>query len=135
MVVRIAKIVSASVTLLIVLAYAQPAVCEGWSLPNPFSSKTTTTTKKSVPKVTKKEPSVLQKTTDGTKKFFSQTGEALGLKKAEKKRPQYAYPKTSTLQPKKEESKSWFGKMFAPEEPKKPTNVNEWMGSTKRVDL
>lgn len=136
MVVRIARILSACVTL-VLLANVRPAVCEGWSLPNPFASKTTTKTAKSVTNVSttpKKEPSVLEKAGTGTKNFFSKTGETLGLKKPEPKKPIAAYPKARVVQPpRKTESKSWVGSLFQPDEPPKPKNVTDWM-QNKRLD-
>jgi hypothetical protein len=136
MVVRIARILSAGV-MLVLLADVQTAVCEGWSLPNPFASKTDTKTKKSVTKVsktTKAEPSVLEKASTGTKNFFSKTGETLGLKKPEPKRPTAAYPKPPVLRsPYKPESKSWVGSLFKPEEPKKDKTVSDWM-QKERLD-
>jgi len=136
MVVRIARILSACV-MLVLLADVRPAVCEGWSLPNPFASKTDTTTKKSVTKVTKtakKEPSALEKASTGTKNFFSKTGETLGLKKPEPKKPISASPKPRVVQsPNKPESKSWVGSLFKPEEPAKPKTVSDWMDN-KRLD-
>ena len=111
MVVKIAKILSIGV-MLVVLADARPAACEGWSLLHPFSSETKTDAKpkKPVLKTAQTEPSLLEKIGTGTKNFFNKTGETLGLKKPESKKPQYATPTPRTIQPrKKEESKSWFG--------------------------
>jgi hypothetical protein len=110
-------------------------VCEGWSLPNPFSSEPTTKPKKPVLKAAKKEPSALDKIGTGTKNFFNKTGETLGLKKPTPKKPQYATAKPPVIQSqKKEESNSWLGSWFKPEEPQKPKTVGEWMANGKRLD-
>jgi hypothetical protein len=131
MVVRIARILSAGV-MLVVLAGVRPAMCEGWSLSNPFASKTETT-RKSVTKPAKKEPSMLEKFGTGTKNFFNKTGEAIGLKKPEAKKPQYASPTPPKIQAlKKPETKSWVSRMFQPEEPPKPTNVKDWMAQPRQ---
>ena len=133
MVVRIARILSAC-AVLVLLADLRPAVSEGWSLPNPFSSETKTTVKKPVTKTTKQEPSVLEKVGSGTKKFFSQAGETLGLTKPEAKKPKYATATPPKIQSsKKAESKSWLSNPFQSEEPKKPKTVSEWMNN-KRLD-
>ena len=133
MVVRITRILSASL-MLAVLADVRPARCEGWSLSNPFSSETKTeTTRKPITKIAKKEPSMLEKFGTGTKNFFSKTGEAIGLKKPEPKKPQYASPTPPKIQtPRKPETKSWVSRMFQPEEPQKPKNVTEWMGQPRQ---
>jgi hypothetical protein len=136
MVVRIARVLSAGV-MLVLLANVRPAVCEGWSLLHPFSSDTKSDVKpkKAVPKAVKKEPSALEKVGTGTKNAFIHTAEALGLKKPEAKKPQYAYATPPKVQPtKKKESKSWAGSLFQPEEQPKPKNVPEWMMQNKRPD-
>jgi hypothetical protein len=134
MIARIAKIFS-MVVMLVLLTEARLGVCEGWSLPNPFSSEPKTSSKKAAAKAAKKEPSTLDKIGTGTKGFFDKTGETLGLKKPAKKKPQYAAAKSGALQnTKKTESKSWLGSVFQPEEPPKPKTVGEWMASGKRLD-
>ena len=131
MVVRIARILSASV-ILVALADVRPARCDGWSLSNPFAPETKTE-KKPITKVTKKEPSTWEKLGTGTKNFFSKTGEAMGLKKPDPKKPQYATPTPPKIQAtKKTETKSWVSRMFQPEEPQKPKNVTEWMGQPRQ---
>ena len=127
MIVRIAGVLSVSV-MLVLLADVRPAMCKGWSLPNPFASET-----KTEPKV--KKPSVLDKVGAGTKKFFSQAAETLRLKKPEPKKsiPQYAYPVRPGIHPRKQESKPWFGWLSPSEEPKGPATVAEWMDN-KRLD-
>lgn len=135
MVVRIARILSAGV-ILILLADAQPAVCEGWSLPNPFASKTDTKKKPvtKVSKTTNAEPSMLEKASTGTKNFFSKTGETLGLKKPEPKKPTAAYAKPPVLKtPYKPEKSSGLSSLFKPEEPKRDKTVTDWM-QKERLD-
>jgi hypothetical protein len=127
--------------MLVLLVNGMPAVCNGWSLLHPFSSDTKTVAPKKPSlnpfnPVLKKEPSAMEKFGTGTKNFFNKTGETLGLKKAEPKRPQYAtaVPKSQTIpSSKKTETKSWFSNMFQSEEPKKPPTVSEWIGN-KRLD-
>jgi hypothetical protein len=135
MVVRIARILSASLVLAL-LADVRPAKCDGWSLANPFSSSTKTTEvkRKPAPKATTKDPSVLQKLGTGTKNFFNKTGEAIGLKKPEAKKSHYATatPKPRNIQPVKKESKSWLPSFMQPEEPKKPKNVSEWLAQPRQ---
>jgi hypothetical protein len=135
MVVRISRILPA-VVMLVLLADARLALCEGWSLPNPFSSESTPDAKKKTAFKTTKEPSAWEKASTGTKNFFSKTGETLGLKKREAKKTLYANPAPRVVQPpaKKQESKSWLDSLFKPEEPKKPKNVGEWMENNKRMD-
>ena len=121
--------------MLVLFANVQPVLCEGWSLPNPFSSEPTPKPKKTGLKTVKQEPSALDKIGTGTKNLFNKTGETLGLKKPQPKKPQYATAKPPTIQPvKKDDSKSWLGSLFKPEEPKKPKTVGEWMTSGKRLD-
>jgi hypothetical protein len=121
--------------ILLVLAGAHPAACDGWSLPNPFSTETKTSTKKKpVTKLARKEPSLLDKVGVGTKDFFNRTGETLGLKKPEPKKYGYATAVPPKIQPaKKMQKKSWLSGMFQAEEPKKPKTVSEWMDN-KRLD-
>ena len=132
MIVRIAKILVIAVVVTL-LAAVRPAWCEGWSLLHPFGSNSDpdTTTKKFTRK-TQPEPTLWQKTSSGTKNLFNKTGETLGLKKPESKKPTMAYAKPPVIYAKKKEEQSWFGKMFQPEE-KKPKTVNEWMSSTKQI--
>lgn len=125
MILRIAGILSVSL-MLVLLANVRPAVCEGWALPNPFASETKTKAKK---------PSALDKVATGTKTFFSQTAETLGLKKSKPKKrtPLYAHPVRPSIQPRQKESKSWFGWLSQSEEPKRDQTVTEWM-SKDRLD-
>ena len=115
------------VALLAAYGSMRPAVCEAWSLLHPFSSDADTA-KQPVPQLVKKEPSALEKVGTGTKNFFNKTGETLGLKKPEPKKPQYANPIPPRIQPKaKDEQKSWLGQMFGPEEREKLKSVSDWM--------
>ena len=125
MIVRIAGVLSVSV-MLVLLADVRPAMCKGWSLPNPFASETKTETKV-------KKPSVLDKVSAGTKKFFSQAAETLRLKKPEPKKstPQYACPVRPSIHPRKKESKSWFDWLSRSEEPRGPKTVTEWMDNDR----
>jgi hypothetical protein len=134
MVVRITRILAAAAVMAL-FTNMQPAVCHGWSLLHPFSSDATTNTKTKkmvVKPVKKQQPSTLDKLAAGTKNFFNKTGETLGLKKPETKKPTVAYPKASIQSQKKDESKSWLGSMFKPAEPKKPTSVSEWIGQPRQ---
>jgi hypothetical protein len=131
---RIARILSASV-ILVLLVEVQPASCEGWSLPNPFSSKSTTETKRRpLIRPAKKQPTVLDKIGTGTKNFFNKTGETLGLKKPEK-RVQYtvATPKPRNITPSKTETKSWLPSFLKPEPPKKEKmDVKDWIAQPRQ---
>ncbi len=131
MFVRIAKILSATLVFAL-LATARPA--DGWSL-NPFASSETKATTVRKP-VAKKEPSTLDKIGTGTKDFFNKTGEALGLKKPEPRKPTYAIAKPPKLQPrKKSKSNSWLPSFLQPQEPPKQKSVADWMTANKRPDL
>lgn len=139
MVVGITRMLAASVVV-VVLAGVGPAYSEGWSLPNPFASETKSGSKtkknisKTVSKTTKREPSIFEKIGTSTKTFFNKTGEAIGLKKPETKKPLYANPTPRTVPSKKAEPKSWFPAPFASEEPNKPKTVEQWMSENKRLD-
>jgi hypothetical protein len=119
--------------LLVVSIGLSPVVCRAWSVLHPF-------TPDPPPKQTFGHPqpkpqSTWDKATSGAKNLMNKTGEAVGLKKPDKKpMPQYAYVKPPLMQQKKPESTSWFGSMFKSSEPEKPKTVGEWMGSTKRID-
>ena len=121
---------------LVLLADVRPALCDGWSLPNPFASdkdKTKAKAKKPVAKPVKKPPSALDKIGAGTKNFFTSVGDTLTGKKSEPKKDpskQYAYPKSpgSKAQPKNDASKSWLPSWLRPEEPKPPKNIDDFMG-------
>jgi hypothetical protein len=130
---RIARVLLVC-AVLVLWVVVQPAVCEGWSLLQPFSSDASAETKakKPVAKTVKKEPSALDKVGTGTKSFFNKTGETLGLKKPEAKKPTYASPRRPDIQRPKKPSKSWLD-MFKAEEPKRPESVPEWMNN-KRLD-
>ena len=134
MIARIARILSVGL-MVVLLAHVHPALCGGWSLPNPFSSQSKNVAKKKTPitKVAKKKTSVLDKIGLETKNFFDRAGETLGLKKPAPKKYGYARalgPRVQTH--KKAESKSWLSPMFEPEEPKRPRNVTDWMGQPRQ---
>ena len=141
MVARIARIAMTGL-MLVLLADVRPALCDGWSLPNPFASdkdKTEAKAKKPVAKPVKKPPSTLDKIGAGTKNFFTGVGNTLTGKKAEPKKDpakQNAYPQspTSKAQKKKDDSKSWFGSWFKPEEPKPAKTIDGFM-SLPRSDI
>ncbi len=79
----------------------------------------------------KPQPSMLNKMTAGTKKFFGSVGDALTFKKSP---PKNTNPTNPWFKPPKEEPKpSWFSSIFHKEEPKKPSNPSEWI-EQKRLD-
>jgi len=140
MVARIAQIAMVGL-MLVLLAAVRPAPCNGWSLLNPFASdkdKTEAKAKKPVAKPVKKPPSTLDKIGAGTKNFFTSVGNTLTGKKSQpKKAPSkpYAYPQSpGSKTQKKDDSKSWFGSWFKPEEPKPPKTIDDWM-SQPRSDI
>ena len=120
--------------MVVLLANVRPATCDGWSLPNPFSSttKSETKTKTHITTVKTQEPSMLEKIGTGTKNFFDRTGEKLGLKKPASKKYDYATAQKPHVHASKPSSKSWLSKMFAPRNPKKPKTVTDWMGQPRR---
>ena len=90
MVAKIVRILSVCLVL-VLLADVQPALCDGWSLPNPFSSdKDKADAKKPAPKpapkAVKKQPSTLDKVGADTKQFFTKVGDTLTFKKSEPKK-------------------------------------------------
>ena len=121
-------------TLLIVavfigLAQAGPSVCSGWSLFDPFASKDKPQTTM-VSQTTHKPPSAWDKFTTGTKNFFNKTGETLGLKKKEPKKP----PAVVAAKPRKiqKPEKPGMFSWLAPK-PDKPDGVKDWMSKTKQI--
>jgi len=129
---QITRILSVGLVLVLMSGGLRPAVCHGWSLPNPFASDS------KAKKTEAKEPSLFEKAGTSTKNFFVKTGETLGLKKTEVKKPAtgYAYPKPPVLHKrKKPEEPSWLSSLnpFKTEEPAKPKNVVDWM-ENKRLD-
>ena len=118
------------VVMLIGFAHAQPSICLGWSL-NPFASHDEPRTTM-VSRSTQKPPSMWQKFTTGTKNLFNKTGETLGLKKKEpKKPPAIVAAKPPTLQPRAKPA-SGIMSWFTPKE-EKPKDVKGWLDSTKQV--
>ena len=130
MVARLAKTFSAGL-MVAVLAGAWPAESAGWPLPNPLSFTTKKEAKSKKP--VKKEPSALDKISTGTKKFFGQVGETLGLKKPKPRKPTVAYPRLPDIQPQKKESKSWLPPWLRPQEPQRPRTVSDWI-EKERLD-
>jgi hypothetical protein len=130
MVVKFARILSATLVLAL-MAEVRPAA--GWSL-NPFATETKTTTVHKP--AAKSEPSTLDKIGSGTKSLVNKTGETLGLKKPEPKRPTVAYARPQTIKPKKKpQSSSWLPSFMQSEEPKKDKNVSDWMSNNKRPEV
>jgi len=112
--------------MMVLVTHARPAMCEGWSLPNPFAFSS----KKESKKTSKTKPSALDKIGAGTKNFFTKVGDTLTFKKSAPKKvaPQYAYPRNRALKPpKKEESNSWLGPLFQPEAPPPLKTTRDWM--------
>lgn len=115
------------------LSYAQPTICNAWSL-NPFASneeKKESTTYVSTATSNSASTSAANQTSG---KSFWQT---IGLSKSTKK-PVYqsATPKRPTT-PQKKKSKSWFGWGKTEEEKKAddPHNVPDWLGKTAQPNL
>ncbi len=80
----------------------------------------------------KPQPSVLSKVATGTKKFFSNVGDALSMKKSPSQKT--VTPTNPYFKPAKEESKpSWFSSMFHKEETKKQTSPSDWINQ-QRLD-
>jgi hypothetical protein len=137
MIIRIARIFMV-VLALNLLVGLRPAMGDGLSMPKLFPDSNTET-KKNPPKPnplkqTKPQPSTLNKMTTGTKKFFSNVGDTLTLKKSTPPK-QAALPANPWIKPKKEEPKpSWLTSIFyKQEEPKKIPNASEWL-EQKRLD-
>jgi hypothetical protein len=129
MIQRIAKTLPIS-SMLIGLLCAGPSVCLGWSL-NPFASNDKPQTTM-VSRTTQKPPSAWDKVTTGTKNFFNKTGETLGLKKKQPRRPpDVVAARPPQVVPKAKPDRGLFG-LFPPKEEKRPT-VPDWIGTTKPV--
>ncbi len=91
------------------------------------------TRKKSPLVQNKPQPSVLNKMTTGTKKFFTGVGNALTFKKPAPKKTTIT-PTNAWIKPPKEEPKpSLISSLFHKEEPKKPSSPSEWLDQ-KRLD-
>jgi hypothetical protein len=131
MIIRIARI------FMLALAFnfffgIRAVIGDGSSPPN-LSPDGQTNAKKKPLAQNKPQPSMLNKMTTGTKKFFTGVGDALTLKKPAPKKTTVT-PTNSWIKPPKEEPKpSWFSSMFRKEEPKKPSSPSEWLDQ-KRLD-
>jgi hypothetical protein len=109
----------------------RPAIGNGSSPPN-LSPDGQTNAKKTTLAQTKPQPSLLNKMSTGTKKFFTGVGDTLTFKKTSKKTT--VTPTNPWFKPPKEEPKnSWLPSMFQKEEPKKPTSPSDWLDQ-KRLD-
>jgi hypothetical protein len=103
----------------------RPASGGGWSVPGPFYSSGSESAK-SAPAVKKSEPSLWQKLHSGTKKFFTDVGNALTFKKTPPKK-QPTLPYNPWIKPPKEKSKSnWFTSLFETKK-EKPRRPDEWI--------
>jgi hypothetical protein len=111
----------------------RPAIADGWSAPKLFP-ESKTETKKTPPKQIKNQPSALDKMTSGTKKFFSNVGSALGLKKSPPPK-KTTMPTNPYIKPPKQdvEKASWLSPILPSEEPKQPKKPSDWM-QQKRID-
>jgi len=100
-----------------------------WSLPKLTHSNKRAPTKPT-PHVQKKEPSAWEKLNAGTKKFFTNLGNALTLKKSPPKR-QRTLPYNSWIKPPKEEPKpNWFTALFQKKE-QRPQKPSDWIGQPR----
>jgi hypothetical protein len=130
MIIRIARV------FMIVLVFnlflgVRPVIGDGLSMPKLFSDSKTDASK-NPPMQSKPQPSTLSKMTTGTKKFFSNIGNALTFKKSAPSK-QTSIPTNPWIKPPKEEPKSsWFAS--SKEEPKKKApSPSEWL-EQKRLD-
>ena len=131
MIIRIARIfmLALAINFLVVI---QPAIGDGSSPPN-LSPDGQTNVKKTPLAQTKPQPSLINKMTTGTKKFFTGVGNALTFKKTTTKTTT-VNPTNPWIKPPKEEPKSsWLPSVFQKEEPKKPSSPSEWLDQ-KRLD-
>ncbi|MGD0383616.1 MAG: hypothetical protein ABSA77_08855 [Thermoguttaceae bacterium] len=125
MIIRIARIFMLALAFNLLLGL-RPAIGDESPTPN-LSPDGQTNTKKPPFVQSKPKPSVLNKMTTGTKKFFSGIGNALTLKKSSSQKTTTT-PTNPWIKPPKEESKpSWLASIFHKEEPKKPSNPSEWL--------
>jgi hypothetical protein len=136
MVVKTTWLLSAVVAMLILLADVRPAVCEGGSIWNPFSSDSATEakSKKNISKTSTKQPSTWDKVVAAPSNLLTKVGDTLTGKKSEPKKTSanmVAYPTPPAIQTKKPESKSWLDKMFQPKEPEKSKDVKDWLGKSR----
>jgi hypothetical protein len=86
--------------------------------------------RKFMPVQKKPQPTVLDKMTVGTKKFFNNVGETLSLKKSPTKKT--TAPTNPWFKPPKEEPKPpWYSQLFHKEDPKKSKNPSEWINQPR----
>ena len=110
----------------------RPAIGDGSSPPK-LSPDGQTDAKKNPLVQNKPQPSMLNKMTTGTKKFFTGVGDAMTFKKSAPKKTTIT-PTNPWIKPPKEQPKtSWLPSMFHKEEPKKPSSPSEWLDQ-KRMD-
>jgi len=131
MIIRIARIfiLALAFNLFFVI---RSAIGDGSSPPN-LSPDGQTNVKKNPLAQNKPQPTMLNKMTTGTKKFFTGVGDALTFKKPAPKKTTVT-PTNSWIKPPKAEPKpSWFSSMFRKEEPKKLSSPSEWLDQ-KRLD-
>jgi hypothetical protein len=130
MIIRIAR-VSMPVWAFAILLIARPAIGDSSTPPNLSPDGQINPTKKSPFVQPKPQPSGLGKVTTGTKKFFTNVGDALSLKRSQSKKTTTT-PSNPWFKPPKEEPKpSWFSQMFHKEEDKKPGNPGEWISQPR----
>jgi hypothetical protein len=99
----------------------------GWPFASDDPPKTTM-----VSRMKQKPPSTWEKVSSGTKNFFNKTGETLGLKKKEpKKPPAVVAPRQRMLVQKAKKDSGGFLGLFGSK--KKDENVAEWMKSTEQI--
>jgi hypothetical protein len=130
MIIRIARIFMLALAFNF-LFVIRPAIGNGSSPPN-LSPDGQTNAKKTTLAQTKPQPSLLNKMSTGTKKFFTGVGDTLTFKKTSKKTT--VTPTNPWIKPPKEEPKtSWLPSLFSQEEPKKKNSPSEWLDQ-KRLD-
>ena len=128
MIIRIARIFMLALTFAFLLGI-RPAIGDGTTSPT-LSPDGQTTTKKNPLVQQKPQPSALSKATTGTKKFFSNVGDALTLKKSQQTKT--VTPTNPWFKPPKEEPKpAWYSSLFHKEEPKKQSNPAEWISQPR----
>ena len=129
MIIRIAR-VSTPAFVFALLLIARSAIGDSPTTPNLSPDGQTSATKKSPLQQQKSQPSVINKVTTGTKKFFTNVGDTLTLKKSQSKKT--TTPTNPWFKPPKEEPKpSWLSSMFHKEEPKKSSNPGEWISQPR----
>ena len=125
MITRIARILSLALIFGLLFGI-RPAIADGLSLPKLFPDNKTETKKVSMKQKT--QPSMLDKMTTGTKKFFTNVGDTLTFKKTTPPK-QAAMPSNPYFKPPKEEKSSWFSS--TKEEPKTKKTPSDWVGQPR----